>query len=72
MKLLTTSEAAKFLGLSKQSLEKWRHYGRGPKFIKCGRRVKYSLTALESWCADREVSSTSEAAALDATGPGRA
>lgn len=69
-KLLSTPEAAEFLGLSRQSLEKWRCLGEGPLFIKCGRRVKYRLSDLEVWLNSRACASTSEGFALDAPGRG--
>jgi len=63
---LNTESAAEFLGITKNSLEKWRVYGRGPRFVKVGRSVIYRRRDLESYLEARCCSSTSEAAALDA------
>jgi predicted DNA-binding transcriptional regulator AlpA len=45
--LLTVSGAAEFLQLSESWLNKARISGDGPRFIKMGRSVRYSLQALE-------------------------
>ena len=63
MTLLTVSEAARLLRLSKRTLERYRVSGLGPKYLKCGRCVRYRVSDIETWLADRTVTSTSEAAA---------
>ncbi len=57
---LDTIRAAKFVGLSKRTLEKWRYEGGGPPYLKLGRRVLYSLGDLEEWIGRQRRSSTSE------------
>jgi excisionase family DNA binding protein len=42
--LLTVEQTAKMLNVSVKTLEKWRAEGIGPRFIKVGRRVMYTLT----------------------------
>ena len=49
--LVTETETARILGVSIGGLRKWRHEGTGPKFIKLGRLVRYSVTDLETWLA---------------------
>jgi predicted DNA-binding transcriptional regulator AlpA len=44
--LLTSAEAAKFMGLSVWWLVKARSNATGPKFIKIGRAVRYSKASL--------------------------
>ena len=60
--LLTTPEAANLLGAAPITLCKWRVYGGGPSFVRCGRSVRYRVADLEDWAASRTVNSTSEAA----------
>jgi hypothetical protein len=51
-KLLTTAEAADYLGLSRYMLEYWRSRGRGlgPCFFKLHRKcVRYSVEDLDAW-----------------------
>jgi predicted DNA-binding transcriptional regulator AlpA len=48
-----TPEAASKLGLSVSQMNKMRHYGTGPEFVKFGRAVRYSHDALESWASER-------------------
>lgn len=47
--VLTTREAAAFLGLAISTLNKWRCYGKGPQFIKLGRAVRYRQDDLERY-----------------------
>lgn len=47
--LLTTSEAAAYLGLAISTLNKWRCFGEGPQFIKLGRAVRYRQDALKCY-----------------------
>lgn len=56
--VLTTSEAASYLGLAVSTLNKWRCYGEGPQFIKLGRAVRYRRDALERYVETRTRSAT--------------
>ena len=47
--LLNTKEAAEKLGLSPGTLEVWRCLGKGPRYIKIGRRVGYDLKDLDAY-----------------------
>jgi predicted DNA-binding transcriptional regulator AlpA len=58
--LLTPQEASDCLGTSAKTLERLRSSGLGPKFVKIGRRVAYSLAALEEFIAHHTHGSTSE------------
>jgi hypothetical protein len=44
---LKTSEAAKYLSVSRQWLEIGRHKGYGPSYVKLARMVRYSITDLD-------------------------
>ena len=54
---VTEREAAKFLGISVRSIQRWRVEpppGGGPKFFKLGvKRVKYRLSDLTLWAEGR-------------------
>lgn len=66
MEVLTTVEAAGYCRLSKQTLERYRVTGDGPKFLKFGGvngAVRYNRADLDAWLTSRIVSSTSEVAA---------
>ena len=58
--LLTQDEAAELLKLSVRTVERLRVSGRGPKFLKILRSVRYRPADVEAWLAARIVSSTSE------------
>lgn len=58
---LSVIEAARFLGLSKSTLDKLRLTGGGPAYLKLGlRRVVYDPIDLERWATERRRRSTSE------------
>jgi predicted DNA-binding transcriptional regulator AlpA len=63
-RIVRTPEAAKRLGLSVSTLNKFRVTGEGPVFVrlgpgKCG-SVGYTVEDLDAWVAARRVRSTSE------------
>lgn len=58
--LLNADQAAAYLTVTKQTLSSWRLSGRGPDFVKLGRRIAYSQAALDAFLKARTFSSTSE------------
>ncbi|MCP4545111.1 MAG: helix-turn-helix domain-containing protein [bacterium] len=59
--LMTEKEAAKILGFSARTLQKWRMNGNGPKFVHASSRaIRYSHCELERWIEDRMRTSTSD------------
>ena len=50
---LTSEEAAKTLGISPRTLEKWRRNGTGPAFCRFGSRVVYFHDDLSLWREER-------------------
>jgi predicted DNA-binding transcriptional regulator AlpA len=58
--LLTSREVAQLLHLSTRTLERLRCSGRGPKFIRIGKSIRYEYGALTSYCAARVVANTSQ------------
>jgi hypothetical protein len=60
--LVATPAAAEHLGgLKPNTLEIWRIQGVGPRFIKCGRLVRYRIEDLDAYLEENTHSSTSEA-----------
>lgn len=60
---LSTAQAATYSGLAAATLEGLRCRGGGPRFVKYGRKaVRYLVSDLDAWIAERTISSTSEAA----------
>jgi predicted DNA-binding transcriptional regulator AlpA len=59
-RLVSAKEAARILGVHPNTLCKWRIYGRGPQFIKVGRRIRYSTNKISTWMSERTYSNTSE------------
>ena len=56
--VFTTRQAAQHLGLSISTLNKWRCYGYGPKYLKLGRAVRYRQEELDYFIEARLLSST--------------
>jgi predicted DNA-binding transcriptional regulator AlpA len=48
-RFLVTKDAARFLGVSRRTLEKHRSHGTGPKWSKVGGRVIYAFGDLSEW-----------------------
>lgn len=69
-RLLRTSEAARYLGLSGRTLEKHRTYGTGPMYRKIGGRVVYAVDDLRGW-ADRGARTSTTEATADFVHPAR-
>jgi predicted DNA-binding transcriptional regulator AlpA len=59
-RLLTAKEAANFLRLSLSWLAKSRLHGDGPPYLKLGRSIRYTETALMQWMKGRQRLSTSD------------
>jgi len=58
--LVDTAVAARYLGLSRSTLEKFRVYGGGPRYHKYLKVVRYRPEDLDAWLNDRVVSTTSD------------
>jgi predicted DNA-binding transcriptional regulator AlpA len=64
--LLAVEDAAAFLGgISKSWLDKSRLNGRGPRYVKIGRRVMYDLIDLRAWLAGRKQNHNSKITGSD-------
>ncbi len=68
--LLTTAEAAEYLGVGPSTMEKWRLTGEGPEFEKIGPKfVRYTHAKLDAYRHARRFKSTSEYSPAHATRP---
>ena len=61
--LLTPKEAASFLKLQVQTLATWRTQGKGPRFSKLGRAVRYRPEDLQAYVASHLQGSPSSSSA---------
>ena len=61
--LLDTEQTAALLGIKPNTLEIWRHKGKGPEFLKLGDTpqapVRYFRSRVVEWLAERSFPSTS-------------
>ena len=62
--LMTTIDAAAYLGLSPKTLERFRCEGNGPVFVKAGpgkrARVRYRQRDLDAWLDGQTYTATSQ------------
>lgn len=54
MQYLTPEQVAERYQLSEATVKEWRYKRIGPKFLRLGKRVRYSVKALEEWEQQRE------------------
>ena len=59
-KTLDTFQAAAYLNLSPNTLNRWRYTGQGPRYRKFGRAIRYQREDLDAWIASTSTSSTTE------------
>ena len=58
--LINEREVESYIGISINTLRKWRWEGKGPQFVKLGRRVMYRIQDVEAFIAAGSRSSTSD------------
>jgi predicted DNA-binding transcriptional regulator AlpA len=54
-RLLNQEAAATMIGVKIATLANWRHFGKGPKYIKVGRSAYYKISDIDSWLDSRRV-----------------
>jgi excisionase family DNA binding protein len=57
---LTVRETASYTRLTKSTLDQWRTAGKGPRFIKAGRKVLYDVADLDRWLEAHKQQSTAD------------
>lgn len=57
---MNTNQAAEYLGLAVSTMNKWRVYGGGPKFLKLGRSIRYRKPDPDQYLEEVVRSSTAE------------
>jgi excisionase family DNA binding protein len=61
---LTVKQAAAYIPLAKGTLDHMRTAGRGPRFIKLGRKVLYDTNDLDAWIEQHKQQSTADSPRL--------
>lgn len=54
------AELAAMWKMSEKTLAKWRWLGIGPRYLRLGNQVRYSLSAIEEFEAEKTLKSTTE------------
>ncbi|MBX3520732.1 MAG: helix-turn-helix domain-containing protein [Xanthobacteraceae bacterium] len=57
--LIVTENVPLYFPIARQTLNRWRHEGRGPIYVKLGRRVAYRVSDLKAYLASAARTSTS-------------
>lgn len=57
--LIPSRHMPAYVGLSVQTLARWRHEGKGPEYVKIGRLVAYNVRELRRWIDNQRKHSTS-------------
>jgi excisionase family DNA binding protein len=47
--LLTPEQLAELLNIPVRTLGQWRYVGRGPRYIRAGRHVRYDPAEIDEW-----------------------
>jgi excisionase family DNA binding protein len=58
IELISTAQAAEFLGVSDGTLRYWRYMDQGPRSFRVGRHVKYRREDIDSWLESQLVSTS--------------
>lgn len=56
--LIPSHQMSAYIGLSAQTLARWRHEGKGPGYVKIGRLVAYRAGELRRWLDGQKRQST--------------
>ncbi len=58
--LLSTVALARLVGVTADTVKHWRLLGRGPKFLRLGRTIRYTPQDVASWLETNRRASTEE------------
>ncbi len=50
-RFISAKAFGELIGVSHITLCQWRLRGKGPRYVKCGRTVRYALADVEAWIA---------------------
>ncbi len=59
-RLMTRKQAAEYLGFAPQTLARYAWLGKGPRFKKLGRLVRYTLDDLEAWIKEEGLTTSGD------------
>lgn len=59
--LIRAGEVPSYVGIAQQTLNRWRHEGRPPRYVRLGRRVFYRAGDLRDWIRSQVRENTIEA-----------
>jgi predicted DNA-binding transcriptional regulator AlpA len=54
-RLLNQESAAALIGVKPPTLASWRHFGKGPPYVKVGRSTFYKAAEIERWLNEQAV-----------------
>lgn len=51
--LATPADLSEYLGIPQRTLDQWRWLGKGPRWSKVGRHVRYQWEDVEDWLTEQ-------------------
>lgn len=57
---MTTAEVAALCRTSPETIRFWRYVGKGPAWVKLGRKVLYDTEAVETWLTEAQQDGSAE------------
>ena len=51
--LLSDKDLARMLQVAIVTIRRWRMFGTGPDYIRCGRGIRYQIESVNKWLMDR-------------------
>jgi predicted DNA-binding transcriptional regulator AlpA len=63
-RLYNSEELSDFLGSTPGTLAQWRFHGKGPRFVKIGRNVRYRASDVNAWLDAQTREQTGERASV--------
>lgn len=61
-RFLDTPQLSELLNVKQKALEHWRNRGKGPKYIKAGKFVRYDEADVLAWLEEQKRSNTTQKA----------
>lgn len=66
-RLATPADLSAYLGIPQRTIDQWRWLGKGPRWSKIGRHVRYRWEDVETWVTEQSSSGDSCGAARGIT-----
>ena len=52
--LFSTADLAEYLGVPRGTVDRWCHFGTGPRFYKVGKHRRFRIEDVDRWLSERK------------------